>query len=318
MDVHERVERHKCPLCRGQASSDFDSALVSHGVANFAIATKCQRCGEFSITWEALTESDRLDASVAISGIAREWTDLGRPLEINKDNLGSLISLAPRTFKEKKSRLIQAIIRRHPVLNQKCYINASTDYYLGYVGSIAEYAFLRDSLLSDGLISSPQMETGRETFLLLAKGWELADAIEKPAALREKVFVAMWFNDLVTAAFKEGIAPAIGESGYRAIRIDLQEHSESVIDRIIAEIKEARFVVADFTGHRSGVYFEAGFARGLGLDVIWMCKEDHLKDLHFDVRGFNVIVWKTPAELRERLHARIRAVVGYGPLHDPR
>jgi hypothetical protein len=51
--------------------------------------------------------------------------------------------------------------------------------------------------------------------------------------------------------------------------------------------------------------------------VIWTCKEDHLDKLHFDVRGFNMIGWKTPSELRERLNARIRAIVGYGPLHDP-
>jgi hypothetical protein len=127
----------------------------------------------------------------------------------------------------------------------------------------------------------------------------------------------MWFNDLVKPAFHDGIKPAILETGYLPIRIDLQEHSDSVIDRIFAEIQEARFVVADFTGHRGGVYFEAGFARGLGLDVIWTCKDDHFELLHFDVRGFNVIVWKTPSELRERLNARIRAIVGYGPLHDP-
>ena len=127
----------------------------------------------------------------------------------------------------------------------------------------------------------------------------------------------MWFNALVTPAFKDGIEPAITDTGYRAIRIDLQEHSESIIDRIIAEIKEARFVIADFTGQRGGVYFEAGFARGLGLNVIWTCKDDHFNDLHFDVKGFNVIEWKAPADLRERLNARIRAVVGYGPLFDP-
>ena len=134
----------------------------------------------------------------------------------------------------------------------------------------------------------------REVYVVTAEGWEEAESFEKPPALREKAFVAMWFNDLVKPAFHEGIAPAITETGYSPIRIDFQEHSDSVIDRIIAEIKEARFVVADFTGHRGGVYFEAGFARGLGLNVIWTCKDDHLEDLHFDVKGFNVIVWKTP------------------------
>ena len=140
---------------------------------------------------------------------------------------------------------------------------------------------------------------------MTTKGWEEAEAIEKPAAVREKAFVAMWFSERVTFAFSNGIEPAIDETGYRAIRIDLQKHADSVIDRIFAEIKEARFIVADFTGQLGGVYFEAGFARGLGLDVIWTCRDDHFQNLHFDVKGFNVIVWKTPHELRERLNDRI-------------
>lgn len=154
------------------------------------------------------------------------------------------------------------------------------------------------------------------TFKVTAKGWEQADAIEKPAARREKAFVAMWFDDQVNPVFHSAIAPTISDAGYRPIRLDLQEHSESIVDRIFAEIKESRFIVADFTGQRGGVYFEAGFARGLGLDVIWTCRKDQIEKLHFDVRGFNVIDWREPADLCERLNARIRAVVGYGPLRE--
>ena len=165
------------------------------------------------------------------------------------------------------------------------------------------------------LIANLQMTEPRWGFSLTYKGWEEVDAIEKPPALREKAFVAMWFKDEMKAAFDVGIEPAITHTGYLPIRLDLQEHSESVIDRIFAEIKESRFVVADFTGQRGGVYFEAGFARGLGLNVIWTCREDHFRGIHFDVQGFNVIVWKNPTDLRERLNARIRAIVGYGPLY---
>lgn len=275
-------------------------------------------CGDFSITWEALTLVDRLEASAGISGIAREWTELERSLEINKDNLRSLLNLAPKTFKQRKQKLLEAIVRKCPNFEMEYAIHTDRDYPLAYVRFPRELTFFLHHLRSEKLVDFRTNTNEKTVIVLTPRGWEEAEAIEGPAALREKAFVAMWFNDLVNSAFQEGIAPAIEESGYRAIRIDLKEHSESVIDQIIAEIKESRFVVADFTGHRGGVYFEAGFARGLGLNVIWTCKDDHFKDLHFDVKGFNVIVWKTPADLRERLNARIRAIVGYGPLHDPR
>ena len=44
--------------------------------------------------------------------------------------------------------------------------------------------------------------------------------------------------------------------------------------------KECRFVVADVTNHRNGVYFEAGYAMGMGLPVIWMCHKDDMKEAH--------------------------------------
>ncbi len=152
---------------------------------------------------------------------------------------------------------------------------------------------------------------------LTTRGWEHLETLEGPTLASEKAFVAMWFNEEVKSAYLDGIEPAIKVCGYKAVRIDFKEHSDSVIDQIVAEIKESRFVVADFTKHRNGVYYEAGFARGLGLDVIWCCREDHLADLHFDIKGFNVIVWKTTDELRRKLKARIRAVVGRGPLYNP-
>lgn len=81
------------------------------------------------------------------------------------------------------------------------------------------------------------------------------------------------------------------------------------IDQIIAEIRRSKFLIADFTGHRGGVYFEAGFALGLGLPVIWTCRKDNLENLHFDIRQYNFIDWETGEELQERLTNRIQATI---------
>ena len=37
-------------------------------------------------------------------------------------------------------------------------------------------------------------------------------------------------------------------------------------------------MVCDLTGYRGGVYFEAGFAYGLGLEVIYTCRKDWTKE----------------------------------------
>ena len=123
----------------------------------------------------------------------------------------------------------------------------------------------------------------------------------------------MNFDAKLKEAYSKAIEPAVKSLGFVPIRIDSKEHVDTVMDQIIAEIKESRFVIADFTGQRGGVYFEAGFAKGLGLDVIWCCREDDMDKLHFDVKGFNIIVWNNCEELEKRLRDRIRAIIGNGP-----
>ncbi len=102
---------------------------------------------------------------------------------------------------------------------------------------------------------------------------------------------------------------ALEDTGYSAIRIDQKEHNNKIDDEIIAEIKKSKFLVADFTGHRGGVYFEAGFAMGLKKPVIWTYRKDHLDSLHFDTRQYSHIIWETEDELYEKLLNRIQATI---------
>ena len=135
-------------------------------------------------------------------------------------------------------------------------------------------------------------------------------------------------DDSMKAAYEKGIEPAIRETGYEPLRIDRKEHINKmridrkehinkIDDEIIAEIKRSRFLVADFTqgdfGARGGVYYEAGFARGLNIPVIFDCREDAICKVHFYTRQFNHITWKTPEELLARLRQRISATIGDGP-----
>ena len=137
-----------------------------------------------------------------------------------------------------------------------------------------------------------------------------------------QAFIAMWFDDAMTDACDNGIEPAIREAGYKPFRIDRKEHINKIDDEIIAELRRSRFLIADFThgedGARGGVYYEAGFAHGLNLPVIFTCRKDAVETLHFDTNHYNHIVWTTLAELREKLKARILAVIGKGPeAHTP-
>lgn len=154
--------------------------------------------------------------------------------------------------------------------------------------------------------------------ILKPSGYARLEALGGLGTRSDQCFVAMWFDESVTAAYTDGIEPAIRDCGYEAIRIDQVEHIDKIDDRIIGEIRRSRFVVADFTSQperpRGGVYYEAGFAHGLNIPVIWTCRKDLIDQVHFDTRQFNYIVWETPRELRQKLAVRIAAVIGDGPL----
>ena len=132
-----------------------------------------------------------------------------------------------------------------------------------------------------------------------------------------QAFVAMWFDDSMEGVFENGIKPAIKAAGYEPLRVDRKPTLGKIDDQIIAEIRQSRFLVADFThgddGARGSVYFEAGFAHGLGKPVIYTCHRDMVEKLHFDTRQYSHIVWATPEELCEQLQNRIRALLDVGP-----
>ncbi len=133
-------------------------------------------------------------------------------------------------------------------------------------------------------------------------------------------FAAMWFDDEMNAAYDNGIEPAIRDAGYKPVRIDRKPDVNKIDDEIIAEIRRSRFLVADFThgteGARGGVYFEAGFAFGLGIPVIYTCRDDAIGEVHFDTRQYHHTMWSRPEDLRRNLKNRILALIGEGPIRS--
>lgn len=194
-------------------------------------------------------------------------------------------------------------------------------YYelLAHSGSADEkdFIYLLDYLIRCEYIQQTISNNAERTCVLTVEGHARLEELKKTHIDSTTTFVAMWFDDSMSAAWADGIEPAIREAGYKPVRIDEKSHIGKIDDEIIAEIRRARFVVADFTqgeiGARGGVYYEAGFAHGLNIPVIFTCRASSLDDVHFDTRQYNHIVWATEDELREKLKNRILAVIGEGP-----
>ena len=131
-------------------------------------------------------------------------------------------------------------------------------------------------------------------------------------------FVAMWFDKSMDDVYEKAIKPAIIDAGYKPYRVDEDHHNGKIDDLIIAEIRKSRFILADFTSKpkepRGGVYFEAGFAYGLEIPVIWTCQQKLIKHIHFDTRQFRHIGWQKNRlrSFYNRLYDSIEANIGRG------
>jgi nucleoside 2-deoxyribosyltransferase len=181
-----------------------------------------------------------------------------------------------------------------------------------YARNPQEYLFFLELLRDKELIA---VKISRTTdgggvlspIAITPSGWQRLEYLEA-GANSGQVFVAMSFAHEMDPAYL-AIEKACKSLGFMARRIDTKEHNNEIVGEILYEIARSRFVVADVTGQRQGVYFEAGFAMGIRRSVIWTCKKENFAEVHFDASHFNHIVWSNEEELGDRLTKRIKGTI---------
>lgn len=273
---------------------------------------ECWRCGAFSITGIAIDKLKE-DQKHLLSATIRAR---GEPLPLIKsDDLSMLITQAPQlTVQQKMDRLLELIAEKTSRLGDLSTFDWSLDYPLLVARDPDEVTFMVRALGEKELIDTRQIEQTRYAALTI-EGWHRVDQMRSAGPRSAFAFVAMWFDPGISDLYDKTIHPAIRDAGYEPIRVDRRETLHKIDDEIIGEMRRSRFMVADFTGQRQSVYFEAGFMRGLGRNVIWMCSKEEIDQhkVHFDIRQYPFIGWETPEDARERLYKRILANEGEGP-----
>lgn len=295
----------RCPVCDNSHirlhSPDYDGADL-----------ECGSCGFFRITGSALPQFKNLDAAgrKKIFQWIYEQQLSGEKPEIHTNNFNVILSRPPKSYSELVAQFLIQLDKQTsefgqwiPYFDQEL-VQASGTFdnaaYPSFVISLQERGLIKIHLRNDRLALSPS-------------GFEQVEKIRFKNIESSQGFVAMWFDQTMEKPWVEGFEKAVLNSGYTACRIDRREHINKICDEIISEIRKSRFVVADYTGDRGGVYYEAGFGYGLGLPIINTCRKDWMTKLHFDIRQYNCIDWESEADLAERLQVRIEANVGVGP-----
>jgi hypothetical protein len=124
--------------------------------------------------------------------------------------------------------------------------------------------------------------------------------------------MAMDFNDRqMDDVFANCFKPAVAQTGFD-LRTLREDPKMGLIDeRMRVEIRRSRFVVADLTHGNHGAYFEAGMAEGIGLPVVYTCRANEFKNIHFDASHLLAVKWDPDdlSKAAEELKTIIRATL---------
>ena len=154
-------------------------------------------------------------------------------------------------------------------------------------------------------------DLGRYTVQLTPKALERIYELQKNQTNQKNVFIAMKFGN-ETLNLRDILKRAVSKAGYLPVLIDEVQYNGQIVPEMLYQIRESRFVIAELSHHNNGAYYEAGYALGLGKEVIHICEEKAMgSKLHFDVKQVNTITYKEDDldGLEERLIKRIQATI---------
>lgn len=175
-----------------------------------------------------------------------------------------------------------------------------------------EGGYIQDQLALKGFVQIAKTANGGTGVRVEAKGWDQVNQLLRSGHYLDSKTAFFAFNqrdELISTVVRAGAKKAAEIAGYASVIIDQIEHNDDITDRIIVEINRAKFVVGDMTGQRPNVYFEVGYAMGMGKPVIWCVRKDEVEKLGFDIRQFNHILWESEDDLVRRLSVRINATI---------
>jgi hypothetical protein len=98
--------------------------------------------------------------------------------------------------------------------------------------------------------------------------------------------------------------------GLHAQRVDEYVESGIVLRDIASLIEDAEFLIFDLSGERQNVYYELGYAHGIGneaKEILLIAEED--TKLHYDIAGLRVHFYKSNENLKEILKKGLKEMI---------
>jgi len=124
------------------------------------------------------------------------------------------------------------------------------------------------------------------------------------------VFVIMAFSGEGMQDVYSAIKDECHKLHLNAQRVDENIGSGLIIGEITESIENAEFIICDLTYERPNVYYELGYAHGVGnegADILLIAKEG--TTLHFDIAPFRVQYYRSTEHLRTILNTNLKGLI---------
>jgi len=316
----------KCPVCLA------DNTTETHvGLTENEYLYSCKRCGEFILKFRGddLAHPEMLGQDVEKRATLSHWIRTkyeacrkeppdkhgGRAKPYLSGELVKNIIRNPRpSLTEQADNYVRWIGDNVKVGGQ--YIAVEELAIQAIVGSatIDEFELVSSHLRDEKLIGhKSEPDIWRKVTLSFA-GWQRYRELKRATADSRKAFMAMQYNEPELESIVENVfRDAIRQTGFDLFILRDHPKAGLIDDRLRAEIRAARFLIADLTHGNAGAYWEAGYAEGLGKPVIYTCEkkvfEDSKSRPHFDTNHHQTVLWdaERPEIAAKELQATICA-----------
>lgn len=296
-----------CPICKTAKAGDgisYDDCFIY----------KCPTCGKYKISGSTHAYIENKTNLNKLSSWVSEQNKIYKESMpyINSENIEQILNQRDRKIKEKFDCMMLSLnlcqARKHIKFNNfnHCYIKDENEFRM-LLKRAEENQLIEYTAAQMLTPSQPEIIFNGLTY----GGQEYIEKLEETNKHSNKIFMAFWFdNEKKMQNIFDGIVKQkIEAAGFLADRVSSSttRHDNKISDEIIAKIKSSRAVIADCTGNRTAVYYEAGFAMGMKIPVFWTCKSDEKDKICFDVNQHPFILWQDEEELADKIVQRLKA-----------
>jgi Zn ribbon nucleic-acid-binding protein len=312
-------EQNKCPICSG-------NSIVNETSEGNIIKVECPRCGIYELTKDALLKyqkNDLGDKILSLSYWIRQHQSKDKPVAIDLTKMRSLLVPfeTPKPLEQAQKLLLHL---GNQAIKPSDSVDCSLTEVISIIGAIdtEDVKFNLDFLKRRGLVFVNNPSTNRQlvdenfknfSASLSHEGWDRYYELQRSNKDSRLAFMAMQFNnDILQNIFNGVIIPSVKETGFEIRKLDDVKRAGLIDDKLRVEIRRSKFVLADLTDENRGAYWEAGFAEGLGIPVIYLCEEEKFEKEkpHFDTNHYLIVKWSKDTErwgeFADELKATIR------------